>query len=420
MAIKDKMNKIKNLVLNNKKIIENYFFMTVLQVLNSFFYFIIFPYLINTLGKENYGLFVFATSIMSYFILIMNYGFDVPAIKEVAKNKENKEKLSEIVSSIFTAKNYLYGVNVLIFLGLLFFIPIFSQNKILFISCFILVYKDIIFPQWFFQGVQEMKLVTFIQLGCKLISLPLIFLFVKIPTDLPVFSIIVTLTTLFGGSFAFFLLQKRYGVIVRIATIDKIKPWFKEGAHFFYSLLFVSIKDYSVPVIIGTFLGMKDVAIYDLASKLVAVPRLLSANINRVIFPKLIVNIKNQMVKKIIRFETIGALIVMLLIIFLGKYLVLFLGGEDMDGAYYLSILLSFTIMSWMLVGAYTYFVFIPNNVNYLLTRNQFLSLISYFVFVAIGLLIYKNILILGAAIAFSALIELIYCYFAIKKHKLL
>ena len=76
------ISKIKVLFNNNKIVIENYFFMTFLQVLNSLFYLIIYPYLIRTLGVENYGLYVFATSISMYFVTFVAFGFEMPAMNQ--------------------------------------------------------------------------------------------------------------------------------------------------------------------------------------------------------------------------------------------------------------------------------------------------------------------------------------------------
>ena len=45
--MKSKINNFKLIISNNKTVIENYFFMTVLQIINSFFYLLIYPYLIK-------------------------------------------------------------------------------------------------------------------------------------------------------------------------------------------------------------------------------------------------------------------------------------------------------------------------------------------------------------------------------------
>jgi PST family polysaccharide transporter len=127
--------KVMGLISNNKKIIENYFFMTILQILNSFFYLLIYPYLIRALGSSAYGLYVFATSIATYFLFLINFGFDLPATKAIAENVNNKKNLENILSSIFTLKTYLFLVCLIIFIVMLYTIPIFGKNKSVFFLC---------------------------------------------------------------------------------------------------------------------------------------------------------------------------------------------------------------------------------------------------------------------------------------------
>ena len=128
--------KILDLYNRHKKIIENYFFMTVLQVINSLFYIMIYPYLIRTLGANSYGLYIYALSIVTYFIFIINFGFDLPATKAVAHEKNDKAAISNILSCIFTAKLYLQFSTLIIFVILLFTIPFLRSNYLLFIIVF--------------------------------------------------------------------------------------------------------------------------------------------------------------------------------------------------------------------------------------------------------------------------------------------
>ena len=81
--------------------------MTVLQVINSLFYILIYPYLIRVLGAEAYGLYIYALSVVTYFIYLINFGFDLPGVKAVAQNALDRNKLEKIFASIFTAKLYL-------------------------------------------------------------------------------------------------------------------------------------------------------------------------------------------------------------------------------------------------------------------------------------------------------------------------
>lgn len=418
--ISNKIGTIKEMILNNKKVIENYFFMTILQILNSFFYLLIYPYLIRILGAEQYGVHVFATSVVSYFVFFITFGLDLPATKAIAENVDNKDKMQEILSSIFTAKTYLFFISILVLAGLLWIVPKFYIYKEVIALCFISVYSYVLFPQWFFQGIQKMRVVTYIQLGVKILSLPVIFAMVKSTEDFFVYVVIITFSTLLGSIIAFFIIKYQYKLNIRWQDMSMLKHWFVEGKPFLFSSLSNSIKEYSIPIIIGSFFGMREVAIYDLANKIIIVPRTLFMSVNAAIFPKLIVNIKNNIVKKIIRVEALVSMSVVVLVAIFGRYIVDIMAGSGMEDAYYLAILLSFTIIPWLVVGAYINFVFIPQRKSYYVTKNQFIAMVSFFIFCFGGLLISRDILIIGGAMALSGLLEILYCIYITKKNKML
>ena len=77
--------------------------------------------------------------------------------------------------------------------------------------------------------------------------------------------------------------------------------------------------------------------------------------------------------------------------------------------------------MSWLVVGAFINFVFMPNNKIYWITQNQILAMFSFFLIFFI--LIYtklSNIYAIGVAIAISGLIEIGYCVYKTRRFKLL
>ena len=61
---------------------------------------ITYPYLIRVLGKEIYGLIVFAQAVVGYLVILVGFGFNISATKEISIHRDNKEKLNEIVSSV--------------------------------------------------------------------------------------------------------------------------------------------------------------------------------------------------------------------------------------------------------------------------------------------------------------------------------
>lgn len=418
--IKEKIKDIKTVIFNNKKVIENYFFMTILQVLNSFFSLFLYPYFINTLGVEKYGLYVYAFSIVTYFSTFIMFGFDLPAIKRIVSVRDSLEKKSEIVSTIFTAKIYLQLVAFLIFIGVIFFLPSLKQNYDLYLILFLNTFSNILFPNWYFQAVQKMKWVTAIQLLSKLISLPFIFAFIKRPEDLKLFIIIFTSTNILGGLLATVVLLVYEKLKINLVSFLKLKNWYKEALPLSLTSFVGIMKEQGAVLIIGAFFGMKEVAIYDLANKVLSVPRFLFTSVNGAIFPKLLENLKPEKVKKIIRYESALSIILIFLIVIFGYWAVLLLGGRQMIEAYILLIALSPTMLVWLVVGAYIYFVFLPNRLNYLITYNQIIAMCSFFLFSFIGIALSDKIIVLCIAMTLSGLMEVAYCIYLTHKKELL
>ena len=198
-----KTGNIRKIVFRNTKVIENYFFMTALQIISSLFGILIYPYLIRVLGASSYGLYVFSLSITTYFIGFISFGFNFPAVKAIAQNKNNLQVKTAVISSILTAKTYLALISTLIFFILLYSIPFMRENKLIITVSYLQIIGEVLFPQWYFQGIQKMKIVTYIQLGIRLLSLPFIFIFIKSPADCWIYALITALSVIFGGMIPF-------------------------------------------------------------------------------------------------------------------------------------------------------------------------------------------------------------------------
>lgn len=414
-----KVKKAYNLILANKIIIENYFFMTILQLLNSMFYFLIYPYLIKTLGLENYGLYVFSMSIVNYFMSIVSFGFDYPAVNEISQNPDNEKIKSYTLSCVFTAKIYLEIISLIIFALLVLFIPSIFENWTIYLVLFFNTLVTILFPNWYFQGIQKMRIVTYIQLFFKILSLPLVFLFVLNTNDLLLFAIIITASNVCGGVVAFLMIRYVDKLKISLIPFVEIKKWFIDALPFFWSNAGAMIKQQSISVIIGSLFTMTDVALYDLAYKIISIPMVLFGSINGALFPKIARNNDKRIIRKVIFYEFVTGTLSILSIVVFGRWVILLLGGEKMLDAYPLAIILSFGILTFLLVGAYISFVFVPQRKYYLVTKNQLFAFVVFFILMAVGLIVWKNIISISIAWSLAGLFEIVYCNVLFKKYKL-
>jgi PST family polysaccharide transporter len=294
------------------------------------------------------------------------------------------------------------------------------NNWILFLTCYLQIFGEVLSLFWYFQSIQKMKIVAYIQLSFKLISLPFIFIFIKNSSDSWIYALIISTTVIFGGFFSLIYLFFEDHFRFKYQSFQSLKLYFQEALPFFWSNSTETIKQESVTIIIGTFLGMRDVALYDLANKVIMLPRLLCISINGALFPKIIENVNKNVIQKILRYETLIGLGVIAAVSLFGYWAVLILGGKTMLDSYPIAVILSLTVLVWLIVGSYISFVFVPSKKYYFVTYNQFVALISFILFCIPAAIIFHNITAIVSALTLSGFCEIIYCRYIISKNKLL
>lgn len=420
MALKEKINKIFR---ENKKVAENYLFMTLIQVLNVCFYFIVYPFLIVRLGDAGYGTYAFAWSVVCIAMAVVNFGFDLPGAKHVAQimaDGGDKKQLSAVLSQVQTAKVLLeLGVAVL-FAAMVLAVPFMREHYLIFAIGFAQTLTCILFPQWYFQGIQRMRTVTYIQFGCKVLSLPFIFWLLRTPDDVWLFMLIATVAAVLGAVAAWLIIRFKDGVRMPLVSPKQLRACYAEAMPFFLTNAMGIVKEQGVVLLTGAFLGMADVAVFDLANKIVTLPRILLLKINDALYPKMVVQSTAREIKRIMKSELFVGLVVIGLIAALGKWLVLWLGQGLLPAAYPVSIILSTTVLFWMLGTAFINFVFVPTNHRYLVTANQVVALVSCLSIVAGWLWIAPSVYGVAAGLAISGLCEVLFCSIVTWKKRLL
>ena len=393
--------------------------MTFLQGAHIVIGILLYPYLIRVLEKDAYGTYVFIYSNIQFFVSFIGFGFGYPALKSIALHQEDVEEKNRTLHAVFTAKVCLFALSSVVLGALLLCVPFMREHALLYITVYAVTLHEVVFPSWYFQGMQRMKFVTYLQLAIRLSTIPLIFLFIKSPDDLELYAIIVSVLPLLGTAYTVWYLKRRDGLTYALVPLGRLKTLFRDSLPFFWTSAFGTVKQELVTLIIGSFFRMGDVALYDLANKLITIPRLMINNINAALFPDVVRHAETGRVKRLIRYETFIGLAVVVVIAALGYWAVLLLGGRDMLGAYPLAVALSVTVYTWLVVGGYINYVFVPQGHYYFVTKNQFVALVTFVVFALAGVFLWHNIFMVVAAYSLSGLVEIVYCKYLIKKNRL-
>jgi len=317
-----------------KRLAENFLSLSILQGLNYILPLITLPYLVRVLGPEKYGLIAFAQAFIGYFMILTDYGFNLSATREISINREDKQKVSEIFSSVLTIKFFLCILSFLILVSLLF-IPKFKKDWLVYIFTFGMVLGNVLFPVWFFQGMEKMRYITILNIVAKSIFTVCIFIFIKKMSDFLYVPLINSLGYLVAGVLSLKIVFKNFAVKFVIPSFEDIKHQLKEGWHIFISQINISFFNNTNAVILGIFTNNTIVGYYSAAEKLIRVVMSLQIPMLNSIYPTMS-RLINEDIKKSINFArkiliygSCGYLILLIsLLIFSHKIILMVLGNN--------------------------------------------------------------------------------------------
>lgn len=293
--------------------LQNLSYMTVLQVFMLIAPLITYPYLVKTIGKELYGNFLTAQMLASYASLLIDFGSNSVCAKHVSQNRKNIGILSEIISSVYIVRSLLWFICFLLYLGVVYLVPAYRAFFIIYLLSYGLTFQELLFPQYYFQGIEEMKYITYINISVKLVFILLVFIVVKGPGDFVYLPILYSLGYFLGGVAANIIVFKYKKVPFRFPKKERIMYYVKDCLPIFGTDLICSIKDKFNYLLVGSYSGMGNVVVYDLGTKLNGFLGKPTEIIKTVLFPKM-ANEKNlRLLKRSIVF-TIGLTVSLVLI----------------------------------------------------------------------------------------------------------
>ena len=142
---------------DKRRLVGNFFSLIVLRGFQFLIPLITLPYLVRTIGLDNFGLVNFALSLALYFGAVIQFGFGITATREIARNRDDKAKLSQIYSVTLTASFLLAIFSIIVFSLIVIIIDKFNQYLYLYLFTMMFVVSQSLFPIWFFHGMEKMK-----------------------------------------------------------------------------------------------------------------------------------------------------------------------------------------------------------------------------------------------------------------------
>ncbi|MBW9470752.1 O87 family O-antigen flippase [Escherichia coli] len=319
---------------------------------------ITFPYLVRVLGPEFFGVLGFCQASMQYLVLITDYGFNWTATQQIAKHRDNKLKINEIFWSVIFAKIFLASISFILLFVICWNVPKYHDVWYVLLSFSPFLLGNVIYPIWFFQGMEKMKAITVCTISARFLLIPLIFLLVHNSDDIWIAAIIQSSVNLLAGILSCCLIFKYRWISGFEFNLIKVKESICEGWHVFISTSAISLYTTSTTVILGFVAGNTAVGYFNAANTVRNAAQGLLNPVTQAIYPRVsalyeIDYVKAlNLIKKMLRYIGGIAFLGSVILFFLAPVIIKYGLGDSYNNAV--------SILRWM---AFLPFIILLSNI---------------------------------------------------------
>lgn len=219
----------------------NFILNTIYNILIIAIPFVTAPYIARVLGSEKSGIYSYTYSIQFYFSMFAALGTVTYGIREIARCREDKEKLSKTFWEIELLTVCTSAV-MLVAWGIFIVLNANSNLQGMYIVLTGNILAVLFDISWFYAGIEKFKYIVIQNSLCKLAGVVALFIMIKGPEDLVTYTLIMVLSTLLGNMTMWIYLGK----FINIVPIYKLKllPHLKETLIYFVPTIATTI--YSV------------------------------------------------------------------------------------------------------------------------------------------------------------------------------
>ncbi len=410
------INKIKSI--KNSKLTSNFSYLIVIELFQKILPFVTIPYIVSVVGVEKFGLIIFAYAMMAYFQLIVDYGFNAIATKNISLQRNNIKQYSQIFLSVIVSKLIMFIISLLLLFLLLYTIDLLYAERFVYIFSIGLMISTFIFPIWFLQGMEEMKYIAIFTVIGRIIYTISIFIFIQNESDYILIPLLNSISLAVIAVASFYFVVKKFNIIFTVPRFEDIKYNFKEGWHLFLSFATTNLYTTTNTILLGSLTNFTAVGIYSLAATIAGAFIQLIGQFNNVIYPHLAKYAKNKIklvveTKKYLKFYLIVLISISISVIIFSDLAIWILFGENNEESVLILQVLAITITLSSLGGFYTRYMIIVSKQKKILKITS-LTMVLNIILIVPAILLFQG---LGVAVT-KLIVEMYQVYANVKANK--
>lgn len=285
--------------------------LAVIQGLELLLPLITIPYTIRIVGLDKVGLIAFSYALVGYFGILIGYGFNLTATKQISQNKYSVLHQRKIFSEVLLGRLFLVFISIIIFIVIFLVSKDIRAEKSLFILSLVNAFIFNLIPYYYFQGIQDLKYTTRLSAVLKTLSTIALFIFLKKESDYLVILILPLISNVILFIAVHVLLATKHKIYyVKTDRKDVIRQM-RSGFYIFLSQIKITFFSNFNVLIVGLMLGNSAVGIFSSAEKIIRVLSSIQIPIVSALFPyfsKKIIEHKIESYKQINKIAILGSL----------------------------------------------------------------------------------------------------------------
>ena len=252
-----------------KVLYKNIVSLGVLQVANYLIPFLVLPVITRILGASLFGSVSYAQNIVTYLTLLVNYGFEYSATRQISIAREDKPRVDALFWSVIGAKSVL----LLLSFGVLAVLPLFVERVAcdpkLYVYTALTNIGIVFFPTWYLQGIQQMDKMAWANFFIKLLGAVLVLTLVREASAYRLYPLLMSLASIAVGIGALIYVIRHYGISRPVFNRQVMREVMHAGAPIFLNNLFVSLYTTANMTILGIYAADDVIGYFSGAQRLI-------------------------------------------------------------------------------------------------------------------------------------------------------
>lgn len=332
------------MALLDKIIISNIGYTFVLRILSVLVPILTFPHIANSLGLENYGVYIWIWTIANFFVVFTRFGFDITSARELAMNIASQYKIENIIANTIVSKIMLGLVSCIIFsLATLVFDELKTKFDLVFASMLMIV-GEALLPYWYFLGTEKLKVVSLFSVSAKLVFTIFVFMLVDNSSSPTLVMLIFGLVSIFISVLSLLVLYFDSKITTFTVSLELVETKIKSSFSIYLSGSVSVFKDFMTIMVLDKFVGNEGVAVYDLVNRVLSLLITPFHVVYTALFPRFVKYFNFIKLSMVIKLSVIISLVSLLFSIGFQDYIASYLGIAN-EFIFFYSVMVSMIVV---------------------------------------------------------------------------